>query len=93
VFDAEEDALDVDRNDLVQVVFRGLLDVLADVNTGIIRCWGVLEQKTGLREIIPQLFSRIAGVSQGAKLSPYDLLGQAEGIATQHINVPPPQRV
>ncbi len=36
------------------------------------RSWGVLEQKTGLREVIPQLFPSICGVSQGTQVSPYD---------------------
>ena len=58
-----------------------------------VRSWIVLEQKAGLREVIPQLFPSICGVSQGTKVSAHDRIRQAEGIATQHINMLPPQRV
>ena len=53
---------------------------------------GALEQRTGLREIIPQLVHRICRISKGSELSAHHGLRQAEGVATEQIDMAPPQR-
>jgi hypothetical protein len=58
-----------------------------------VRGWlGALEQRTGLREIIPQLVHRICRISKGSELSAHHGLRQAEGVATEQIDMAPPQR-
>src|SRR5712691_4399867 len=51
---------------------------------------GALEQRTGLREIIPQLVHRICRISKGSELSAHHGLRQAEGVATEQIDMAPP---
>ena len=53
---------------------------------------GALEQRTGLREIIPQLVHRICRISKESELSAHHGLRQAEGVATEQIDMAPPQR-
>jgi transposase-like protein len=53
---------------------------------------GALEQRTGFRETIPQLIHRSCRISKGSELSAHHGLRQAEGVATEQIDMAPPQR-
>ncbi len=69
-----------------------LLDAFRGSADAIVGWLGALEQRTGLREIIPQLVHRICRISKGSELSAHHGLRQAEGVATEQIDMAPPQR-